>query len=324
MSTATTDPSNPGSPHYAENLVHDIAMEAIHEKRKARRWRNFWFFLLAVYFTPSFIYSVTWYTGSLSFGGSSESGHAAKVVLTGAIAANSAASAANINKALTEAFEDEEAAGVVLEVNSSGGSPVQSSYIYDHIKQLRAEHPEKPLYAVITDIGASGAYFAAAAADEIYASRSSIVGSIGVRMDSFGAVDFMESLGIERRLFVAGENKGMLDPFLPTTSKQVAAVTTMLEKVHGHFIDSVKAGRGDRLSNSPELFSGLVWSGEQAIELGLVDGLGSVEWVKEEKLGATEFKVYGSSRSALRQLIGVAGNELLESLYSSVNEVVFR
>jgi protease-4 len=183
---------------------------------------------------------------------------------------------------LQDAFEDEDTAGIILEINSPGGSPVQSAYIYDEIVRLREKHPDTPLHAVVTDIAASGGYFVAAAADNIYVNRSSLVGSIGVRLDSFGLVGLIDKMGIERRLLTAGEHKGLLDPFLPEDPTERQHLQTMLDNVHQHFIEAVKQGRGERLQDEPGLFSGLVWSGERAIEIGLVDDYGSREQVARE------------------------------------------
>ena len=187
---------------------------------------------------------------------------------------------------MREAFDNEKSAGVILRINSPGGSPVQSGYIYDEILRLRKENPDTPLYAVVTDVCASGGYYIAAAADKIYADKASIVGSIGVRMDNFGFVDAMDKLGIERRTLTAGENKALLDPFLPIDEKTTAHMQNMLSEIHQQFINAVKEGRGDRLDTSIEgLFSGLIWTGEAAVNIGLVDELASSSHVAREVIG---------------------------------------
>ena len=177
---------------------------------------------------------------------------------------------------------------MIVRINSPGGTPVQAGYINDEIVRLRALHPETPVYAVITDIAASGGYYVAAAADAIYASRSSMVGSIGVLMDGFGFVDAMHKLGVERRLITAGEHKGFMDPFSPSTDEELAHLRAMLAEVHDEFIEVVKRGRGDRLADDADIFSGLIWTGSQGIELGLVDALGSSSYVAREVIGAEE------------------------------------
>jgi protease-4 len=213
--------------------------------------------------------------------------HTALVDLQGVIAADQA-SADSVISSLQGAFEDKKTKGVVLRINSPGGSPVQAGQIYDEIRRLRALHPKTPLYAVVDDICASGGYYVAAGADRIYVDKASIVGSIGVLMDGFGFTQTMQKLGIERRLLTAGENKGFLDPFSPADPRQEAYAKQMLEEIHGQFIGIVREGRGKRLKETPEMFSGLVWSGEKSIQLGLADGLGNVESVARDVIKAED------------------------------------
>jgi len=208
--------------------------------------------------------------------------HTAVVKLSGVISSGEEAGAENIIDGLKAAFEHDDTAGIVIEINSPGGSPVQSAYIFDEIMRLKQEHEAIPVYAVVVDIAASGGYFVAAAADRIYVNQSSLVGSIGVRMDAFGFVDMMKKIGIERRLLVAGKNKGLFDPFLPEQSDQKAHLQTMLDEVHNHFISAVKLGRGERLVVNEDTFSGLIWSGERALDLGLVDAYGTTRSVARE------------------------------------------
>ncbi len=208
--------------------------------------------------------------------------HTAVVKLSGLIASGEKAGSERMISGIKRAFEHEDTAGIVLEINSPGGSPVQSAYIFDEIMRLKQKHDSIPLYAVVTDIAASGGYFVASAADKIYVNKSSLVGSIGVRLDAFGFVDLMQKLGIERRLLTAGENKGLFDPFLPEQDAQKAHLQNMLDQVHDHFIDAVKQGRGDRLDQSPDIFSGLIWSGEQSLALGLADAYGTTSSVARE------------------------------------------
>lgn len=214
--------------------------------------------------------------------------HTALVDLKGVISDSSEASADNIITGLRDAFEDENTAGVILRANSPGGSPVQSAYIYDEIKRLRELYPDTPLYAVVTDVCASGCYYVVSAADDIYVNNSSIVGSIGVRMDSFGFVDTIKMLGVERRLYTAGESKGFLDPFTPSKPADVAHVKLLLESIHEQFISAVKSGRGERLKDNQKLFSGLVWTGEESLPMGLADKVGSSGYVAREVIGEEE------------------------------------
>jgi protease-4 len=212
--------------------------------------------------------------------------HTAVIHLHGTIEAQGEASAQNINNALEEAFADKRTAGVILRVNSPGGSPVQAGIVHDEIRRLRTKHPQIPLYAVVEDVCASGGYYIAAAADKIFVDKASIVGSIGVLMDAFGFTGTMEKLGIERRLLTAGDNKGFLDPFSPQDAKQKAHAQVLLREIHEQFIDVVRRGRGDRLKDTPELFSGLMWTGSQSVGLGLADGLGTVGSVARDVIKA--------------------------------------
>jgi len=214
--------------------------------------------------------------------------HTALVEMHGVISADSSASADNVIDGLQEAFKDKHTQGVILRINSPGGSPVQSGYINDEIKRLRAKYPNIPLYVVVEDICASGGYYVAAAADKIYVNKASIVGSIGVLMDGFGFTGTMDKLGVERRLLTAGANKGFLDPFSPMEAKQKEYAKSMLSEIHQQFIDVVKQGRGKRLKETPDTFSGLFWTGQKAIEMGLADEMGSVESVARDVIKADD------------------------------------
>ncbi|WP_006787880.1 S49 family peptidase [Thiorhodospira sibirica] len=269
------------SPQWEREMLERIALAGIQEQRRARRWGIFFKTLGFLY-----LFALLYLLIGDDFGSSAKvKKHTAMVDVQGIITQDGAANADLIVSGLRSAFEDANTVGVLLRINSPGGSPVQAGYINDEIVRLRAQYPDIPLYAVITDIGASGGYYIAASADGIYAARSSIVGSIGVRMDSFGLVDAIDKLGIERRLLVAGENKGMLDPFLPLNTQEVAHVQALLDRVYQHFVEVVKTGRGERLANDPEVFSGLIWTGEEALQLGLIDGLGSPGYVAREVIG---------------------------------------
>lgn len=273
---------NDNNTSWEREVVTQLAESSLREQRRARRWGIF-FKSLTFAYIGAIIYM---YGGASLSSVSLDEKHTAVIELNGVIADNELASADNIISALRDAFENESSAGIILRINSPGGSPVQSGYIYDEMRRLRKEYPDTPLYAVVTDICASGGYYIASAADRIYADKSSIVGSIGVRMDNFGFVDAMDKLGIERRTLTAGENKALLDPFLPENEKAKAHMQTMLSEIHQQFIDSVKQGRGDRLDTSVEgLFSGLIWTGEAAVDIGLVDELASSSHVAREVIG---------------------------------------
>ena len=255
------------------------------EQRRARRWGVFFKVLTFSYLFALLFLMVPGLSNNKL---SDAESYTALVDLKGVIAANEEASADFLVTGLRAAFEAEGAKAVVLRINSPGGSPVQSGYVYDEIKRLRALYPEKPLYAVISDIGASGAYYIAAAADEIYADKASLVGSIGVVASGFGFVDTMEKLGVKRRLYTSGAHKAFLDPFSVEKADEVDFWKSVLDKTHQQFINKVKEGRGDRLSISDDTFSGLIWNGEQAMEMGLIDGLGSAGYVAREVVGAEE------------------------------------
>ena len=276
--------SNPG---WERATLEKLAFAALNEQKATRRWKTFtrlaWlaFFIVMAWivFGPS---------GSSTTSSASSTTHTAVVEIKGEIMSGGDASAEYVLSALKSAFEDEAAKGIVLLINSPGGSPVQAGMINDEIRRLKAIH-KKPIYAVVEETCASAAYYIAVAADAIYVDKASIVGSIGVLMDSFGFTGLMEKLGVERRLMTAGENKGFLDPFSPQTEAQKQHAQAMLNQIHKQFIDTVKAGRGKKLKETPEMFSGLFWSGQQAIELGLADDIGTLDSVardviKEENL----------------------------------------
>ncbi|MNS60008.1 putative signal peptide peptidase SppA [compost metagenome] len=277
-----------GAAGWERDVLEKVLTASLREQRAARRWRIFFRFvglgLLALIFIALFDFK--------GDGINTSGRHTAMVTLEGEIAAGTPASAESINASLQAAFADANAAGVILKINSPGGSPVQAGIINDEIQRLRGLYPSKPFYVVIEEICASGGYYVAAAADKIYVDKASIVGSIGVLMDGFGFTGLMDKLGVERRLYTSGANKGMLDPFSPQVPKQKAFAEAMLKQIHQQFIDVVKEGRGDRLKDDPELFSGLFWSGERAVELGLADGLGSADYVARDVLKAEDIVDY--------------------------------
>lgn len=270
-----------------ESALERAVRELIAERRSERNWRIF--FRLA---WLALVIIVVWVllqrAGPVNV---PSAPHTALVEVRGEIAPDTDASAERIVAALTDAFEDSGAQAVVLRINSPGGSPVQAGIVNDEIRRLKALHGKK-VYAVVEEIAASGAYYIAVAADEIYVDKASLVGSIGVLMDGFGFVGAMEKLGIERRLLTAGANKGMLDPFSPEDPVQTAYAKAMLDQIHQQFIDVVKQGRGSRLKETPQTFSGLFWNGEEALKLGLADKLGNLDYVAREVVGAADIIDY--------------------------------
>lgn len=277
--------------------MEQLARDYLQERRSQRRWRLFWRFtwlLLAIV--------LVWSTLSMRGNSAAMNGpHTALIEVRGEIANDTEASAENLIPGLRSAFEDAAAQAVVLRFNSPGGSPVQAGLIFDEIRRLKALHHKK-VYAVVEESCASGAYYIAVAADEIYADKASIVGSIGVLMDGFGATGLMDKLGIERRLITAGENKGIGDPFSPLTPKHRAYVQAMLNQIHEQFIAVVREGRGKRLKESRDTFSGLFWNGEQALEFGLIDHIGSLDYVAREVIKAEDVIDYTPKENVAERL----------------------
>ena len=270
---------------WERDLVTKLATAALKEQRRARLWGIFFKLLTFAYITFLLVLFVDWEGRAEMSGGRK---HTAMVELNGTIAPGSDASAEKVIAALQAAFKDGNTQGVVMRINSPGGSPVQSQTIYDEMKRLRKKYPSVPLYAVVEDVCASGGYFVAAGADRIYVGKASIVGSIGVLMNGFGFTGLMEKLGVERRLITAGENKAMLDPFSPLDEKEKKHVQSLMKDVHDQFIGVVREGRGQRLKETPDMFSGLIWTGQKSVELGLADGIGSLESVARDVVKAED------------------------------------
>jgi len=270
--------------NWERDVLEKLAMAAIEEQRRARRWNIFFRGL-----TFGFVFLVLFAAmGWLDSGESalSTGKHTALVDMQGVIASDSAASADNLIPSLQDAFEDKGTQGVILRINSPGGSPVQAGQINDEIRRLRAKYPAIPLYVVVEDVCASGGYYVAAAADKIFVDKASLIGSIGVLMDGFGFTGTMEKLGVERRLVTAGANKGFMDPFSEMRPDQQEYAKQMLAQIHQQFIGVVRQGRGKRLKETPDTFSGLVWNGQAGVEMGLADGYGSVESVARDVVHA--------------------------------------
>lgn len=296
---------------WERKVVRELALSSLREKRAARRW-NIFFRLLGIAFL-AFLVSV-W----MGFWNPMESvatgKHTAVVEVQGVIEARGEASAEAINTGLRAAFEDANTAGVILRINSPGGSPVQAGIVYDEIRRLRQKYPDIPLYAVVEEVCASGGYYIAAAADRIFVDKASLVGSIGVLMDGFGFAGAMEKLGVERRLFTAGENKGFLDAFSPLNERDRAHLQQMLDDIHKQFIEAVRNGRGSRLKEDGDTFSGLVWTGSRSVQLGLADALGSIETVARDEIKAERMVDFSRRRNLAERLanrVGAGGAEAL-------------
>ena len=275
--------------HWEREAIEKLLMAEVRERRAARRWRMLRSLLWMV-LVGGLIWVMLW--GNQWPGGASVSGpHTAMVSIRGEIADRGEASAELILPAMRSALEDPGSKALVLLINSPGGSPVQAGLIHDEIRRLRALH-DKPVYAVVEESCASAAYYIAAGADRIYVDKASLVGSIGVLINGFGFTGTLDKLGVERRLLTAGENKGFLDPFSPQSDAQRAHAQRMLDQIHQQFIGVVRQGRGERLKETPEMFSGLFWTGEQAVQLGLADGLGSLDMVAREVVKAEKLVDY--------------------------------
>jgi protease-4 len=319
-SETDTQPSSAKIPEVNEpatvwerNLINRLVFAGISEQRRARRWSIFFKSLLALYLL---ILLLIYLPDDWSGSGMTVTRHTALLDLQGVIADDAEASADNIIQGLRAAFKDKNTAGIILRINSPGGSPVQAGYINDEIRRLRNQYPAVPLYAVITDICASGGYYVAVAADKIYADKASLVGSIGVLMDGFGFTGTMDKLGVERRLITAGAHKGFLDPFSPLNEGDVQHVQGLLGDIHRQFIDTVKRGRGKRLKEGADIYNGLVWTGEQSLGLGLIDGFGSSGYVAREVIGEAnivDFTPHENYLDRITQRFGVSMGKMFFS-----------
>ena len=275
--------------NWERQALEHLLLENLKETRKARRWKAVFRVLTLLVFVGVILAVFDFHLPGRGMGTEK---HTALVTLEGEISSSSMANALDINSSLTAAFENENSAGVVLRINSPGGSPVQAGMINDEIHRLRKLYPSKPFYVVVEDICASGGYYVAVAGDQILVDKASLVGSIGVIMEGFGFTGLMDKLGVTRRMITAGSNKGMMDPFSKENPQQVEMIKTMIDEIHQQFIAVVKAGRGDRLKETSDMFSGRVWNGEQAIKNGLVDGYGTVETVARDTFKAPDILDY--------------------------------
>ncbi|HEX7251054.1 MAG TPA: S49 family peptidase [Burkholderiales bacterium] len=284
---------------WERDLIAKLASAALNEQRRARRWGIFFKLLGFAYVTLVLVMLVDWRGGGDVV--SSGKKHTAMVDIVGVISPGGDASAERVTEALQAAFKDKNTQGVVVRINSPGGSPVQAQTIYDEMRRLRKKYPDIPLYAVVEDICASGGYFIAVGADRIYVSKSSLVGSIGVLMNGFGFTGLMDKLGIERRLITSGENKAFLDPFSPMQEKHKQFAEQLAKDIHQQFIAVVREGRGKRLKETPDTFSGLIWTGEKSIELGLADGLGTLDSVARDVVKAEDIVDYTQKETVVEK-----------------------
>ena len=304
---------------WERELIEKVLLAGVAEQRRSRRWRVFFKGLAFVYLLAVL---VLWAVDYLPESKMHSGGHAARVDVDGLISSETEASAENVRKALKAAFKDKGTKGVILRINSPGGSPVQSAMINEEVRRLRDKHPKVPVYAVVEDLCASGGYYIAVAADKIYVNRSSVVGSIGVLMNGFGFVETLDKLGVERRLMTAGEHKALLDPFSPVKEFDREHAQALLDKLHERFIATVKSGRGERLKDHPDVFSGLYWTGEESVGLGLADGFGDAGHVAREVIGVETIvdfsehedvwerlatRVGSAAGAALARFLGVGG-----------------
>ena len=314
--TANQPKTNNGEIEQA--LANGIARELLKEQRRSRRWGIFFKLLLTLYVFGFFVLYMQgkWDLEPTKLGGGQ---HTALIEISGAIGAHYEASADNIVTGLRKAFKDKNTLGVILRINSPGGSPVQAGYVNDEIYRLREENPEIPVYAVISDLCASGGYYIASAANEIYADKASLVGSIGVIISGFGFVEAIDKLGIERRTRHAGESKDFLDPFMPPQEDELVHVDSLLDDIYRQFVAVVKKGRGDRLKDDKRIFSGLIWTGEQSVELGLVDGLASASHVARELIGAEDIINFSYQPNYLDQFTKRLGASIANSLINILN-----
>ncbi|MBM4207520.1 MAG: signal peptide peptidase SppA [Gammaproteobacteria bacterium] len=293
---------------WEREIVEKLAFAAITEQRRARRWGIFFKLLLCAYLLAILGFSMyPKFAQDMGVGGKN---HTAVIDVVGMIAEDQNANAENIIDSLRKAAKDKYTKGIILHANSPGGSPVQSAYVYDEIRKIKKEKPNLPIHAVVTDICASGCYYIVSATDKIFASPASLIGSIGVIMDSFGFVEAMKTLGVERRLLTAGDHKALLDPFSPNNPVERDYMQGLINQVHQQFITAVKNGRGSRLKETPDMFSGLVWSGEESVKNGIVDALGSEDYVAKEIIGAETLVDYTQQERLIDRLAGKLGTSV--------------
>jgi protease IV len=299
----------------AQKTLEKVLLATVEEQKRARRWSVFFKLAILVYIGAAFLINQNPFKNAFE---KETEGQTAVIDVAGLIAPGQPASADNVIEALKSASEDSKVKGIALRMNSPGGSPVQSDNIYETIRKLKKDRPDFPIIAVVADLCASGCYYVASAADKIYVNNASVIGSIGVIMGSFGFVDAMKQLGVERRVMTAGEHKALLDPFAPVDPVARTHMLGVLAQVHRQFIDAVKAGRGDRLKETPDMFSGLVWTGGEGIRLGLADAIGDDRMVAETVIGAKKRVSYNPEENVMdrltRKLGASAGTQVTSEL----------
>jgi protease-4 len=301
---------------WEREVIEKLALASITEQTRARRWSVFFKSLMFAYLIA--IFAVAMYPTIKQGLGTETKNHTAVIDVVGVIAEDKDANAANIIESLRDAVKDKNTKGIILHSNSPGGSPVQSAYVYEEIRNIKKEHPDLPVYAVVSDICASGCYYIASASDKIFVNQSSLIGSIGVLMDGFGFVDVMQKLGIERRLLTAGAHKAMLDPFSPPKEDETQYMQGLLDQVHQQFIGAVKAGRGDRLKETPDMFSGLVWTGEAGVKLGVADGFGNDDYVARNIIGAEKLVDFTHQGRLIDKIAGKLGASFGQAMGSII------
>jgi protease-4 len=306
---------------WERDILEKLVLASVTEQRRARRWGIFFKSLFFIYLLIALIAAIQPFSRHRLADGK---GHTAVVNVVGIIAEGTETNADNIIDGLNAAVEDSGTKGIILNMNTPGGSPVQSAQIYDEIRRIKEARPKLPIYAVVSDLCASGGYYVAAAADKIFVNSASVVGSIGVVMNGFGFVETIDKLGIERRLITAGEHKGMLDPFSPVNPVEKGHLQKLLTRVHQQFIDAVRKGRGERLKDNPDLFSGLVWTGAQGIELGLVDEVGDARSVAKNVIGAERLVNFTPEESVFDRLSHRIGTALGRLLWAAATSAVYR
>lgn len=313
--------SDQNTTSWEKEVLEKLAFSAIDEQKKTRRWGIF-FKLLTFAYLSVLLAMVIYPRFEEEIGGGVE--HVAVVDVLGMILKGEAADADTVIEGLRDAVKDKNTKGVILNINSPGGSAVQSAYIYDEIRRQKKLHPDLPIYAVVGDMCASGGYYVAAAADKIYVSPASLIGSIGVVMNGFGFTNVLEKLGVERRLMTAGEHKAFLDPFSPVNEVEAQHMQVLLDQVHQQFIDAVKQARGDRLKETSDMFSGLVWNGEEGVKLGLADGFGSVDSVARDVLGVEEKLNFTPQDRLIDRLAGKFGASFAHSIGMAIKSINFQ
>jgi len=296
--------------NWQQQTIEKLALSGLKEQQTARRWSNFFKILVFIYLFTVLAYALDW----VSTGKSAAGAHTALIDINGVIEAGGDVSADSVTSSLSDAYDSKGTKGIILRINSPGGSPVQAGIINDEIRRQKQLHPKIPVYAVVEDICASGGYYIAVAADKIYVDKASIIGSIGVLMDGYGFTELMKKVGVERRLLTAGENKAMLDPFSPVNPKHQLFAQAMLNEVHEQFKAVVRQGRGDRLNETPEMFSGLFWSGEQGIKLGLADALGSADYVAREVIKQEDIVDFTYQETVVDRFAKKLGASMAKSL----------